>query len=93
LKESGKKPRRRWGMAILWWIVLLFATSFIAGAYTKARYEFLNSQLGTNMVPRTTITPWWLTLLFLIGCFVVGKIFLSPSDYEKKNEKDSDKPE
>lgn len=84
--SEQKKPKRRWGMAILWWIVLLFATSFIAGAYTKARYEFLNSQLGTNMVPRTVVTPWWLTILFFIGCYLVGKVFLFPKNNKKKEE-------
>ncbi len=55
--SEQKKPKRRWGMAILCWIGLLFATSTIAGIYTKSRYEFLNSQLGTNIVPRVMVTP------------------------------------
>ncbi len=84
--SEQKKPKRRWGMAILWWIVLLFATSYIARVYTETRYEILNSQLGTNMVPLTTITPWWLTLLFLIGCCLVGKVFLFPKNNRKKEE-------
>jgi hypothetical protein len=85
--SEQKKPKRRWGMAILCWIGLLFATSTIAGIYTKSRYEFLNSQLGTNMVPRVMVTPWWLTVLFLTGCFLVAKVFLFPKN-NKENEED-----
>lgn len=96
MNEEKKKPRRRWGAAILSWIGLLFLLSFVASASTNARYNYLNSQLGTNISPSFTVAPWWSTVLFLIACVYVGKIFLFPKDNkdnEEKNEKGADKPE